>query len=545
MLRGEPPSRSIRKARISSDINVEQYCSHICEVDDSSSTISSHGSRTKLTSLRDPPSSKIASSVVWDEESWSSRPPRRSAVSSDSMSSNVSPTSSKQMSPTGICLGHTDFDSSPIKPHSFVATSQATIMATPVDIFLPTAPSDELSLCKVATPLMEAVPADKGSDPWTKARDKYVRSKEAQFRVQYHTVAKEILKITEALDDWDVHQTVMNNGSSMMFRLARLVHRIYSTLNNVAGSLLVQRVPARHLDELKPYQSDGSESSSEQEDMEQIWIEVADRFLRRCVSTLRQRTELVLETFELVDSMVKEEEADFDTRHLRESESDWSSYFARRADSNAFNTLVGYVIQCKSMIEEMRPNNASSQVVALRESEFDKQIRVAYAPSPASIIVLPEQWSIVCNTPIFRRGGADVVNRKEVDGMDLLHAICDYLKPVVFAENSLMIKSGTLGANMFFIQDGSCKVVADREVKAERKPGEFIGEISLIYTTERTADVIAEEQVEAFCLSRDSFDAIARKFPQVYQRIVDIGAQRIQKNKWTNRIEKAEVIPVS
>jgi len=532
MLPGELASRPMRKSRISSDINVEEYCSQICDEADSTSTVSPYDARTsKLDSFRGPPSSKIATSIVWDEEISTSRPYRRSTLSSDLGTSAEPSAGRKHASSTGICLGHTDFDSSPIKAHSFVATSQATIMATPVDIFAPKAPSDELSLCKVSVPLMEAVPADKGSESWTKARDRYVRSKEAKFRMQYHTLVKEVMKIVEALDDWDVHRTVLAHGSSMMFRLARIVHRIYSMLNNVASSLLVQRVPARHIDELKPYQCEGSESSSEQEDMEQIWMEVADRFLRKCVSALRQRTELLLETFELVDTMVKQEEADFDTGYLREKESDWTSYFARRADPNAFNTLVGYVVQCKDMIEEIRPDDASSQVVALRSSEFDKQIRVAYAPSLSSIVVLPEQWSIVSNTPIFR---------KEVDGVDLLHAICDYLKPVVFAENSLMIKSGTLGANMFFIQDGSCKVVADREVKAERKPGEFIGEISLIYTTERTADVIAEEQVEAFCLSRDSFDAIARKFPHVHQRIVDIGAQRVHKNKWSNRIEKFE-----
>jgi len=91
---------------------------------------------------------------------------------------------------------------------------------------------------------------------------------------------------------------------------------------------------------------------------------------------------------------------------------------------------------------------------------------------------------------------------------------------------------------MFFVQSGSCNVIVDGVVKATRTRGDFFGEIALVYASERMADVVACDDCEVYALSRARFLTVAAQFPQIYQRLKDTGAERVERQGWSEKMKK-------
>ena len=76
-------------------------------------------------------------------------------------------------------------------------------------------------------------------------------------------------------------------------------------------------------------------------------------------------------------------------------------------------------------------------------------------------------------------------------------------------------------------------ILVDGVVKARRSRGDFIGEIALIFACDRMADAVAVDDVEVYSLSRRDVLMVAKRFPQLFERLREIGAERMNRQGWT------------
>jgi CRP/FNR family cyclic AMP-dependent transcriptional regulator len=104
-----------------------------------------------------------------------------------------------------------------------------------------------------------------------------------------------------------------------------------------------------------------------------------------------------------------------------------------------------------------------------------------------------------------------------------------------FAKGETIIRQGESGRLFHLIFKGKVEVSRKKffgkKILATLGPGEFFGEISLIDNTPRTATVVGLEDGEMFTLSRDSFNEVLLKNPQIATILREISRARQQSNR--------------
>lgn len=93
---------------------------------------------------------------------------------------------------------------------------------------------------------------------------------------------------------------------------------------------------------------------------------------------------------------------------------------------------------------------------------------------------------------------------------DLLRDIVMALRPIVYIPGSYVIREGEVGDCMYIISSGAVEVVSQdgRRVFTVLPEGSFVGEMALIFQTERTASVRARGYCDLYVLTKRSFDFI-------------------------------------
>jgi CRP/FNR family transcriptional regulator, cyclic AMP receptor protein len=102
-----------------------------------------------------------------------------------------------------------------------------------------------------------------------------------------------------------------------------------------------------------------------------------------------------------------------------------------------------------------------------------------------------------------------------------------------FPSGSSVISAETPGEVVYVILSGTVKIKADqpdgREVIiAILGPGEVVGELSLIDSVERSADVITQEESTVLWMDRRVFDALLESVPQVSLNLLRILSRRVR-----------------
>jgi glucose-6-phosphate 1-dehydrogenase len=129
----------------------------------------------------------------------------------------------------------------------------------------------------------------------------------------------------------------------------------------------------------------------------------------------------------------------------------------------------------------------------------------------------------------------EVVNREVVETVPLFqgtddifqHKLAMALKPVVAAQDELVIRKGDVGNEMYFLVKGEVDVVGgDGRVLAHLGPGSFFGETSLLLSEPRNASVRAATYCELFVLEKADFNRVLRDHPQFAKAILDTGQSR-------------------
>ncbi len=122
---------------------------------------------------------------------------------------------------------------------------------------------------------------------------------------------------------------------------------------------------------------------------------------------------------------------------------------------------------------------------------------------------------IVATTPVFYPLDGNV--RKELVKNFNLKKI---------SSGKTIIKEGDASDAMYIIKSGNVKVVKDGKELAQLGPSDFFGEIGLITGQKRTADIIAETDVELMELKKEDVDTIVTKYPEVLDILKEYIHQR-------------------
>lgn len=104
----------------------------------------------------------------------------------------------------------------------------------------------------------------------------------------------------------------------------------------------------------------------------------------------------------------------------------------------------------------------------------------------------------------------------------------------LFADGEVISEQGTIGEEMYVIVSGEVRVVSHgKGGKAERvmlsKPGDPVGEMSIISRAPRIATLVAAGQVRALCIERADFEQILRQRPETSLAVMRVLCKRLEE----------------
>jgi len=111
------------------------------------------------------------------------------------------------------------------------------------------------------------------------------------------------------------------------------------------------------------------------------------------------------------------------------------------------------------------------------------------------------------------------------------------LRAKVAEKGQLVVKKGELGNEMFFVNKGVLEICSDdfQTVFAELKDGNFFGEVAvLMENCPRSANVRAATFCNLYILTKEKFDGILEKFPDIKDRMMQEAQKRIEEIKVWN-----------
>lgn len=112
------------------------------------------------------------------------------------------------------------------------------------------------------------------------------------------------------------------------------------------------------------------------------------------------------------------------------------------------------------------------------------------------------------------------------------HALFSRFVPCAVPSATPVLREGQEGPGFFVIVSGRVAVWRktlnlQREDVATLGPGEYFGEISLLYEMPCTATVEALEPLTYFALRREDFHAVMKSYPEQIQRVMAVARQRL------------------
>ncbi|XP_055543036.1 potassium/sodium hyperpolarization-activated cyclic nucleotide-gated channel 2-like [Wyeomyia smithii] len=127
--------------------------------------------------------------------------------------------------------------------------------------------------------------------------------------------------------------------------------------------------------------------------------------------------------------------------------------------------------------------------------------------------------SLVASVPFFANADSNFVSD-----------VVTKLRYEVFQPGDIVIKEGTIGSKMYFIQEGIVDIVmANGEVATSLSDGSYFGEICLLTNARRVASVRAETYCNLFSLSVDHFNAVLDQYPLMRKTMETVAAERLNK----------------
>ncbi|KAJ3609395.1 hypothetical protein NHX12_023918 [Muraenolepis orangiensis] len=121
---------------------------------------------------------------------------------------------------------------------------------------------------------------------------------------------------------------------------------------------------------------------------------------------------------------------------------------------------------------------------------------------------------------------------KMFDEDSILGELSDPLKELhfeVFQPGDLVIREGTLGCKMYFVQHGCLTVLPRGGKEVELNDGAYFGEICLLTRGRRTASVRADTYCRLYSLSVDNFNEVLEEHPLMRRAFESVAIDRLDQ----------------
>nr|ALT57286.1 HCN channel protein [Doryteuthis pealeii] len=127
--------------------------------------------------------------------------------------------------------------------------------------------------------------------------------------------------------------------------------------------------------------------------------------------------------------------------------------------------------------------------------------------------------SLVASVPFFTNADPQFVSE-----------VVSRLKYEVFQPGDYIIREGTIGTKMYFIQEGIVDIITkEGEVATSLSDGSYFGEICLLTNAKRVASVRSETYVNLYSLSVEHFNAVLDNYPVMRRTMESVAAERLSK----------------
>lgn len=157
-------------------------------------------------------------------------------------------------------------------------------------------------------------------------------------------------------------------------------------------------------------------------------------------------------------------------------------------------------------------------------NNFPNYARGSWGPKEASDLIEKDgrRWFEVVTDDLLKR-----VALFQNGDMLFLSQVIQALRSRMASAGEMIIKKGEIGREMYLLARGEVEVLDDSgEVVKVLKDGDFFGEVALLMSTPRVANVRTRTSCDLFVLDKSDFNRILRDHPQFAQNVMEIAKER-------------------
>ncbi|MBE7464267.1 MAG: glucose-6-phosphate dehydrogenase [Planctomycetes bacterium] len=157
-------------------------------------------------------------------------------------------------------------------------------------------------------------------------------------------------------------------------------------------------------------------------------------------------------------------------------------------------------------------------------ADFPNYARSSWGPKAAAELIKRDgrRWHEVVTEEVLKQ-----VDLFKNGDMLFLSQVIMALKPMQTAKGETIIKKGDLGQEMYLIARGEVEILDDSgKVIKTLKDGDFFGEIALLMSTPRTANVRCKSSCDLFVLGKADFCRILHDHQQFAEGVAKIARER-------------------
>ncbi|XP_073493386.1 potassium/sodium hyperpolarization-activated cyclic nucleotide-gated channel 3 isoform X1 [Phyllobates terribilis] len=126
--------------------------------------------------------------------------------------------------------------------------------------------------------------------------------------------------------------------------------------------------------------------------------------------------------------------------------------------------------------------------------------------------------NLVANMPLFANADPNFVT-----------AMLTKLRFEVFQPTDYIIREGTVGKKMYFIQHGVVSILTRGSKETKLSDGSYFGEICLLTRGRRTASVRADTYCRLYSLSVDNFNEVLEEYPMMRRAFETVAMDRLDR----------------
>jgi len=157
-------------------------------------------------------------------------------------------------------------------------------------------------------------------------------------------------------------------------------------------------------------------------------------------------------------------------------------------------------------------------------ANFPNYARASWGPKAASDLIERDgrRWFELVTEEVLKK----VALFKDADPL-LLSQVIMALRPTMVAANEMVIKKGDIGRELYLLARGEVEVLDDAgKVIKTLKDGDIFGEVGLLMSTPRTANVRAKTGCDLFVLDKADFSRILRDHQQFANGVLQVAKDR-------------------